>query len=78
MPLMHGSLEKGEVTPARKKTTEMFQEEIFLLDSNMYEEGRVYLSLIMIHFLVKFEQLESIIDNLIVFFSSVQVMSDSL
>ena len=70
-----GVWKKEKSLPARKKTTEMFQEEIFLLDSNMYEEGRVYLSLIMKYFLVKFEQLESIIDSLIVFFSSVQSLS---
>ena len=77
MPLMYGSLEKGEVKspPARKKTTERFQEETFLLDSNMYEEGRVYLSLIMKYFLVRFEQFESITDSLTVLFSSAQSLS---
>ena len=49
----------------------MFQKEIFLLDSNMNEEERVYLSLIMKYFQMRFEQFESIIDSLTVLLSSV-------
>ena len=70
-PSCKGVWKRGISPPAGKKTTEVFQKEIFLLDSNMNEEERVYLSLIMKYFQMRFEQFESIIDSLTVLLSSV-------